>query len=88
MKREEAQKYLASIINGTHKDCTHNHYKDAQTALDKIVEEFENEKIEELYAWACLCWRKEVEQRPKKNVFYNTLDSTWKQVINKVSESL
>lgn len=36
MSKKKALKYLSSMVSGAHPDSTGNHYKDSQTALNKI----------------------------------------------------
>lgn len=38
IKRKDAIKLMASMVNGTHEKCTHNHYKDAETAINMIYD--------------------------------------------------
>ena len=39
---------------------------------------------EELMAWAVAGWRREVENRPLKNVHRRSLDTVWRQVIRRL----
>ena len=46
------------------------------------------EIIESLLGWANGRWSAEVEHRPDVNIHKRTLNTTWKQVINKLESEL
>lgn len=43
MIEKDYYKYMASMINGSNKDCTGNHYNDCKTALTEILKQIEEE---------------------------------------------
>lgn len=41
MNREKAHKLISSLLCGTHKESTSNHYRDVALGIDKIYDSFE-----------------------------------------------
>ena len=41
MNREKAQKLISSLLCGTHKESSNNHYRDVALGVDKIYDSFE-----------------------------------------------
>lgn len=41
MTREKAHKLISSLLCGTHKESTSNHYRDVALGIDKIYDSFE-----------------------------------------------
>ena len=84
MNREKAQKLISSLLCGTHKESSNNHYRDVALGVDKIYDSFEkkntidvNIKITDLELFTDLT-----------NLLKENIDSLPTELKDKLSEIL
>ena len=84
MNRKKAQKLISSLLCGTHKESSNNHYRDVALGVDKIYDSFEkkntidvNVKLTDLEQFMTLI-----------NLLKENIDSLPTELKDKLSEIL